>query len=126
MVLNWEKQFWNREIEPGVFKAPIDTTFALYRPSFEFSKSALRTGQPYVARHLPWYLNLAALPEDEQYYLSHADPRLGNWRFELPAEMQGYQIANPVKRYITRRLIGIQRSLAKRNIRVRLTNRFGR
>lgn len=113
-VLNWERQFWTREIEPGVFDAPIDTTFALYRPSPVFSLRALRTGPPYVARHLPWYQDLTALPEDERHYMQHADPTGKAWHRELTAEMQVYMIANPLQRFVKRRVLGIRRSLAKR------------
>ncbi len=55
--------------EPGVFRAPIDTTFALYRKgTTEFSYDALRTGYPYVARHLGWYVNSSNPPADEHFY----------------------------------------------------------
>ena len=123
-VLNWEKQFWTREIEPGVYDAPLDTTFALYRPSASFTLRALRTGPPYVASHLPWYQDLDALPEDEQYYMEHASIS-GTWHRELTAEMQIYMIENPLKRFVKRRLMGIKRSLAKRVNRVKMPNMFG-
>lgn len=113
-VLNWEKQFWSREVEPGVFDAPLDTTFALYRPSTRFTLPALRTGPPYVARHLPWYVDLDALPDDEQYYMEHADSSGKAWHRELTTEMQVYMIANPLRRFIKRRMLAIRRSVAKR------------
>src|SRR4051812_4741112 len=31
-VVKWEAQHWEKEVEPGVYDAPVDTTFALYRP----------------------------------------------------------------------------------------------
>ena len=47
-VIAWESQFWEVEIEPNVFRADLDTTFALYRPSApKGSRRALRTGAPY-------------------------------------------------------------------------------
>lgn len=71
-VLAWERQFWadELEVEPGVYRAPIDTTFALYRrwiprpPPID----ALRTGFPYVAQHTTWYIDSAAPPEEERFY----------------------------------------------------------
>ena len=51
-VVRWEEQFWQDEVKPGVFRAQIDTTFAMYRPlarRHEIGRS-LRTGPPYVAR----------------------------------------------------------------------------
>lgn len=71
-VLAWETQFWapGLEVEPGVYRAPIDTTFALYRrwvpepPPID----ALRTGSPYVARHTTWYVDSSAPADEEQFY----------------------------------------------------------
>jgi hypothetical protein len=71
-VLEWESQFWDAglEVEPGVFQAPIDTTFALYRSwsSRVPPIDALRTGWPYVARHTTWYLDSDAPTAEEQFY----------------------------------------------------------
>lgn len=85
-VRRWEARFWADEREPGVFRADIDTTFALYRPMRRHLEShAVRTGFPYVARHLPWYQNSAALTDEERYYRDHADPIISNWdRDRLP------------------------------------------
>ena len=58
VVINWEKQYWDKQTEPRVYLASIDTTFALYKPHSYYSlEDSLRTGEPYVARHLPWYQN---------------------------------------------------------------------
>jgi hypothetical protein len=72
--LEWERILVgeDREIEPGVFMADIDTTFALYRPGARFSFGALRTGWPYVARHMPWYTAGRELSEEDAFYLDHA------------------------------------------------------
>jgi hypothetical protein len=113
-VRNWESRFWKREVEPGLYDAPIDTTFALYRPHLGFSTKALRTGPPYVARHLPWYQDEASLPEDERYYREHADGRFGNWRGELSESMRIYRIDNPLYRYVRKRMLGFRQSLIKR------------
>ena len=85
-VRAWERRFWTDEREPGVYRADIDTTFALYRPMRRHLESqAVRTGAPYVARHLPWYVDSADLPEEDRYYRAHADPIISNWdRDTLP------------------------------------------
>jgi hypothetical protein len=71
-VIEWESQFWRPEIEiePGVYRCAIDTTFALYRrwSSKPPPLDALRTGFPYVARHTTWYVDSASPPEEEAYY----------------------------------------------------------
>jgi hypothetical protein len=73
-VQSWESKFWANEVEPNVYAAPIDTTFALYRTgSMGGSElSALRTGGLYSARHLSWYINPSQLPDDEKYYIQKA------------------------------------------------------
>ncbi|WP_010182159.1 hypothetical protein [Aquimarina agarilytica] len=74
-VIDWESKFFEKEQEPNVFIAPIDTTFALYRPFSkkgprDYSILVLRTGKPYQAKHLPWYINSNSLDEEEQYYVN--------------------------------------------------------
>jgi FkbM family methyltransferase len=89
-VILWESQFWEREVEPAVFRADLDTTFALYRPGApRGSRRALRTGPPYVARHLPWYLDSGHLTEEEEYYRRYMRSHVSNWNLdELPTELR--------------------------------------
>jgi hypothetical protein len=84
-VRAWEAQFWQVELEPGVYRAPIDTTFALYRPldGRHDVERAARTGGPYVAAHIPWYSDPNDLSEDEVYYRTHADPTISNWNRDV-------------------------------------------
>lgn len=88
-VQAWESQFWTAPIESNLYRAPIDTTFALYRahpPSFRytFMRSA-RTGAPYLARHLPWYMDSAHPSEEERHYRKSLDANISNWnRLHLP------------------------------------------
>lgn len=69
-IVRWERRFWQRECGPGLFLAAVDTTFAFYRPYLDNNPHlpSIRTGPPYVARHLPWYQKPGNVPEDEQYY----------------------------------------------------------
>lgn len=89
-VIDWESQFWESEVEPGVFRANIDTTFALYRPSApKGTYRALRTGAPYVARHLPWYNDSLRLSVEDRYYRDHTLSGVSNWDVdEIPTELQ--------------------------------------
>lgn len=87
-VLEWESQFWNHEVDAGVFRAPVDTTFALYRsPSVpRKSKRCLRTGSPYLARHLPWYADSAEPSEEEIYYRARATASASHsWSADEPS-----------------------------------------
>lgn len=85
-VCQWEERFWRNEKlfrNIAIYKAPIDTTFALYRPIKSRinpdSTSCIRTGHPYTARHLPWYADPDNLSEEDIYYIQNADERVTNW-----------------------------------------------
>jgi hypothetical protein len=73
-VINWERQFWMAPVCHGAFLAPIDTTFALYRPGSVFAIGpSLRTWQPYVARHATWYQDSQNPTEEQLYYASEVE-----------------------------------------------------
>lgn len=73
-VIEHESRFWNNAVEPGVFRAEIDTTFALYRPFCKGEANVFhrvyRTGAPYTARHLPWYIDSNNMSAEESYYIN--------------------------------------------------------
>lgn len=77
--------------QPNLNFAPIDTTFALYRPGASQDISAsCRTQYPYLARHLPWYIDSNNPSEEEEYYIANAHPRINSWNhIELPFWMGG-------------------------------------
>jgi hypothetical protein len=74
-VIDWEKTHWANPIGGGLYDAPIDTTFALYRPRARggWWRKALRTGNPYWARHVPWYSHPDAPTEEELFYARSVD-----------------------------------------------------
>ncbi len=82
-VIEWEKNFWNDQIEEGLYKHIIDTTFALYRPGIYPSKKkwweSIRTGAPYSARHLPWYENSANQNDEDKYYQNTIAFEISDW-----------------------------------------------
>ena len=88
-VVKWERKFWDEALDGDqvngarVFKAPIDTTIALYPPlgdrSFDTTLSALRTGYPYVADHVAWYEDYDSLTEELHWYHEHAEPGISYW-----------------------------------------------
>lgn len=73
-IMRWESFFWENVIyQDGVrmYLAPIDTTFALYRPgTYDINNffKAIRTGGNYTARHLGWYVDGDNLSEEEERY----------------------------------------------------------
>lgn len=56
-IIEIENKFWKKKIDKYLYEAPIDTTFAMYKPnSFGgYWLKSLRTNFPYLARHLTWY-----------------------------------------------------------------------
>ena len=75
-VIANEERFWAKPLEDGLFEAQIDTTFALYRP-FCYGPAndhhmMIRTGAPYMARHLPWYTDPSYLSDEDRYYIQSA------------------------------------------------------
>lgn len=81
-VRAWEGEFWLERTASGRgWKAPVDTTLALYPPLDVRSDFALtpatRLDAPYLLRHLPWYGELDA--EEARYYREHALPGASHW-----------------------------------------------
>lgn len=73
-VREYEAKFYHIPLEKDVWFAHVDTTFALYRPRCPYRiMKSIRTTGDMMARHLPWYLDKNNLPEDERYYVEHAN-----------------------------------------------------
>lgn len=68
LAKGWERINWTASLDGLYYDAPIDTTFCLCRSRLHDFR-AVRTGRPYVARHVPWYY--PPIPPDEQYYFQH-------------------------------------------------------
>lgn len=79
-VIRWEQPFWAKEVVPAVFAAHIDTTFAAYRPGTPYKVTeALRTGSPYLARHLPWYRDPRNPDLETEFLFAHRRADVGYW-----------------------------------------------
>jgi hypothetical protein len=81
-VIDWEKKFWEHEVAPDIFDAPVDTTFALYRPYTNYSKRlvhAYRIAGKYCAKHLPWYEDTDHPTEENLYYSQHIREGASHW-----------------------------------------------
>jgi GT2 family glycosyltransferase len=93
-VIEWEGQFWEKEVRSGVYEAGVDTTFALYRPNTDyFIHPSLRTGHPYVARHLPWYTDSSQLSLEDRYYRNHANQTVNSWDTDSLPERYAKELA---------------------------------
>jgi hypothetical protein len=79
-VILWEGQHWRKPVGRGLFRAPIDTTFAVYRSGVGFAlKPALRTGWPYLARHEPWYSDTSQPNDEERFYQQSSKVHDTHW-----------------------------------------------
>jgi hypothetical protein len=80
-VFALESRYWQKPVGAGMYRAAVDTTFALYRPNVDFAigNTDIRLGYPYTFRHEPWYANDNCLDEEEQYYRSHARVDFCHW-----------------------------------------------
>lgn len=60
-IIRFESFYWEKKLPYffDIYDAPIDTTFALYKPGIIDKRKfcdAIRTGGEYVARHNGWYV----------------------------------------------------------------------
>lgn len=82
-VIEWEKQFWQKKISDGLYDASIDTTFALYRPRiYPESKKwwkSIRTDFPYLAQHLPWYVDSSQQSKEDKFYQNSLQNESSFW-----------------------------------------------
>lgn len=73
-VIRNEGAWWLNEIEQGIFDADTDTTFFLIKNTGDNTYRSLRIAAPEMTcRHIPWYIDLNNLDEEEKYYLENHD-----------------------------------------------------
>jgi hypothetical protein len=80
-VIRYERNYWLNLVKknPMLYDAPIDTTFALYKPfsgligGHSFTLKSYRFGYPYLIRHLPWYIDTKNPNEEEIYYIKESN-----------------------------------------------------
>lgn len=71
---HWQREVKNCDFDNPLYIAPIDTTFAIYNKNFfnrDYPFSAIRVGGHYIAKHLPWYINVN-IPEHEQKFYQYS------------------------------------------------------
>jgi hypothetical protein len=78
-LIRWESQFWkdkihDQDIDIDLYPAAIDTTFACQRANEKsvWTNASFRTGPPYIAHHLPWYIDSNNLSEEDHNYIRTA------------------------------------------------------
>ena len=73
-VVLWEQKYSDNINDDELHRAPIDTTFALYRPRIGLSRrvslETYRMAKPYQIKHLPWYADSENPTQEDIYYKS--------------------------------------------------------
>ena len=90
-IIQWENKYWKSKIDNGVFKAEVDTTFAMYRPKYDYRlkhfTKAWRTDFPYQAKHGGWYLDVNSLSEEQRFYMETANES-ASWQIDDKGELK--------------------------------------
>jgi hypothetical protein len=76
-VVQHESSFWKNELEPQVYHATVDTTFALYLPNYIWEANYhwnkhIRVAGNCLIKHQPWYQDSENLNEEQQFYRDSA------------------------------------------------------
>lgn len=72
-----EGRWWLEQVEPMVYKADTDTTFALMRNINDNTYTSLRIARPdFICKHVPFYIDLENLDLEEQYYIENCGERV--------------------------------------------------
>lgn len=87
-VREWEGRYWRDKLDDQFYHGGNRSTLALYnrkRPCVSERQAlcSVRTAPPYTARHLPWYLDTAALPEEYLQYTKTARAEHTRWTKRL-------------------------------------------
>lgn len=84
-IRDWEAQFWSAPLVSRsgerVFRADIDTTFALYNKKYfrkDVPNAAVRVAGPFSAKHIPWFPELIAGFDSVSVSSPHSNWLVGN------------------------------------------------
>lgn len=73
-VMHNENRWWKVEAKRDCYYADTDTTFFMMKNIWDNQFPSVRIAQQnMICRHLPWYLDLSNLDEEERYYLDRID-----------------------------------------------------
>lgn len=92
-VMKWEYQYWQDKIDENLYRADIDTTFALYKPFYRrgfFQNnffSGIRVAGDFCAKHGGWYLNPTNMSEEQNHYFKTLESS-ASWVFNEEGELR--------------------------------------
>jgi hypothetical protein len=107
-VIEWESRWWRHRVHKMLdwYRAPIDTTFALYQRGTTMrqvrdvaSTPSVRLGGEYQARHMPWYLDGENLDEENANYFATANAS-NSWKPSGKSLTAGYAGARHAPRRV--------------------------
>jgi glycosyltransferase involved in cell wall biosynthesis len=76
-VIRNEGRWWLEEVEPDIYKADTDTTFSLIRNIGDNMYKSLRIAKNnFICKHVPFYIDLENLNEEEKYYIENIGERV--------------------------------------------------
>lgn len=91
-VLEWEKKFWQTEINTDIYLADIDTTFAIYPPKYRYYYpsfyKAIRVAGDFTATHGGWYINTNELTDEDRYYFETSN-NSNSWKVDKDGDFIG-------------------------------------
>ncbi len=80
-IITLEKKYWEDQIAPDIYRADVDTTFALYKPGLNLGNrfmmryfyTALRVGGDFTCRHGGWYIDHNRPTPEQSFYMKTAN-----------------------------------------------------
>lgn len=85
-ILKWEEKFWQLKDSEGIYVAPLDTTFALYKPGYPKRYdhisylSAHRFANNFTAKHGGWYIDQNKMTEEQRFFIGTAS-KSSSWLY---------------------------------------------
>lgn len=99
-IINWETQFWQKMISRGEYKSATDTTFALYKPNYQYKKKrfykAIRLDKPYQAYHGGWYIDFKNYTDEQKYYIKTTNSS-SSWKTDEQGNLNNEGFADNYK-----------------------------
>lgn len=72
-ALQNERGWWQNELEPNIFQAHTDTTFAMWYNTKNHFYDSIRIAGDFTAKHTPWYINMHDLNDEEMFVTMHSE-----------------------------------------------------
>lgn len=96
-VWEWEFHNWSHRLRDQIYKAGIDTTFAVYNKKY-FTKEkfydAVRVAGDFTCRHLPWYKENRLPKDEEEFYRKASRYSYFLSREHVPSQVEKYQLGD--------------------------------